>query len=376
MKVLFLTTAHKYDDDRIFYHQATELKKQGFEVKICSLCSDFQGFVRGVEIESYQILNQTTQQKTEVFVKVCTAFQPDCIIASEPLAVIAAEKFKNNNNKTNIIYDITEWYPSFRMLQGYSSFLKIFHSIKFLMIQLYAGFISAQFIFGEDSKKFPLAYVFPFKKTLILPYYPDEKYIKENIKTLESNKIRLCYTGRLSKEDGIGNFFSAINVLRKLRPNLEISILIIGSPKKEEDKKYFSDLLELYSFDNVIIKKPVKFENFTEAFEDADLCFDLREKNPEYNLSLPIKLFYYIAAGKPVIYTNLKAIEKHIDVNHFGYLVDPEDSDSIARMIAAYLEDPTLYLSHAQNARQAFKEKYNWEVIKTSFIDFVKTSKN
>ena len=31
-KILFLTTAHHFNDDRIFYHQAKELKNKGFDV--------------------------------------------------------------------------------------------------------------------------------------------------------------------------------------------------------------------------------------------------------------------------------------------------------------------------------------------------------
>lgn len=352
-----------------------ELKNQGFEVKVSSLCSDFQGIVSGIEIESYSILDQSSTHKINAFLKICKGFVPDCIVASEPLAVIAAGKYRKKL-KISIIYDITEWYPSFRMLQEFSGFSKKIHKLKFFLIQLYAGFISTHFIFGEESKKFPLATFFPFKKILMLPYYPDEKYIHQNIKKPEPNKIKLCYTGRLSKEDGIGNFFSAIGVLRHLRPDLDISILIIGAPKKETDKIYFSMLLDFYKFENLILEKPVKFENFTKAYSDADICFDLRENNAEYNLSLPIKLFYYIASGKPIIYTNLESIEKHIDITKFGCLVNPKDSELIANLIAKYSDDVKYYNQQAHNASATFEEKYNWKLIKNSFVNFVKSSTN
>ena len=373
MKVLFLTTAHKYDDDRIFYHQALELIDRGFKVKICSLCSDFQGVLEGVEIESYPILHKSSKHKTEAFVKVCNTYLPQCIIASEPLAVIAAGKFKENKN-ISIIYDVTEWYPSFRMLDGYSAVPKMIHKIKFTLINLYAAYVSTHFIFGEDSKKFPLTTVFPQKKTLMLPYYPDERYIHQNIKSPAANAIKLCYTGRISKEDGIGNFFSAVDALRRLKPDLEISILIIGAPKKETDKAYFADLLHSYAFENVVIEKPFNFKFFSAALADVDICFDLREKNEEYNLSLPIKIFYYIASGKPVIYTDLDAIKKHIDISKVGYLADPENSAEIARLIARYVDDPKLYDEHANNCVSLFENKYNWKLIRNSFADFIKTS--
>ena len=373
MKVLFLTTAHNYNDDRIFYHQATELVKHGFDVKICSLCSEFTGIIDNINIESYSILDQSTSQKIAVFLKVCKDYQPDSIVCSEPIAVIAAHQF-SKNKRISIVYDITEWYPAMTMLQNYSVPMKIIHGSKFFLIQLYAGFLSTHFIFGEKTKKFPLAYFFPFKKRMILPYYPDEKFVSEGVKKLKNNQITLCYTGALSEDKGIGNFFKAIEILRKRRPELIIKILIIGSARTETDKIYFDDQLVKSSVKDIEIRKPASFESFTKAFAEADICFDLREFNFENHHSLPIKLFYYMGAGKPVIYSNLKGIRNHMDVSDFGFLVNPKDSGYIANCIERYITDPRFYDLHATNARKEFLQKYNWKTISDSFINFIENS--
>ncbi|MDQ0592449.1 glycosyltransferase involved in cell wall biosynthesis [Chryseobacterium ginsenosidimutans] len=372
-KILFLTTAHRYDDDRIFYHQAKALRDQGNQIKICSLSSEFQGIIDEIEIESYSILDKSTEEKTKVFGRVCNSFQPDCIICSEPLAVITAKKFKKGR-KISVVYDVTEWYPSMRMVENFSFPLNIIHAIKFFLIQLYAGMLSTHYIFGEDTKKFPLAYFFPFKKGIVLPYYPDDIYIHQNIKKLEPNKITLCYTGQFSEEKGVGNFFAAIDSLKKKKPEIEISILLIGGSRKEKDEKYFSELVKKYQFENIKIGKSTSFETFTEAYLDADICFDLRTVNYENHHCLPIKIFYYAASGKPVIYSDLKATRQHLDVSKFGFLVDPENSDAIANNILQYIENPELYSNHAQNARKEYEEKYNWNVIKDQFVNFIHES--
>jgi len=372
-KVLFLTTAHHFDDDRIFFHQAKTLAEEGFKVKICSLCSDVQENMDGIQIESYPILERPVQEKVEAFKKVCSSFEPDCIICSEPIAVFAAKKYRKKK-KVSIIYDITEWYPSMSMLGNYSYPAKIFHAIKFFLIQLYTGVLSTYFIFGESTKRFPLAYFFPFKKNIVLPYYPDKKYVVSNIKKLLSNKITLCYTGAISEDKGIGNFFKAVDALRKKTPETLIKLLIVGTARKEGDENYFKNLLTEYNFEHIEIRKPTSFEQFTETFADADLCFDLRELNFENNHSLPIKLFYYIGAGKPVIYSNLKGIREHMDVSGFGQLVDPRNAEFISDLIVNYIRNPEHYYTHAINARKEFEEKYNWKVIRNSFVDFVKRS--
>lgn len=372
-KVLFLTTSHSYNDDRIFYHQAKALRDNGYEVKICSLYAEYKDCIDGIEIESFAVLEESIETKMETFRKVCVAFHPDCIIGSEPLAIVAVKKFVKEH-KISCIYDVTEWYPSMSMLQKYGFPATIFQAIKFSLIQLYAGFLSTHFIFGETTKKFPLAYFFGLKKQIVVPYYPDTLYIKESIKQFDPEVVTLCYTGQISKDKGIENFFNAIDQLRQKLPELYIKILIIGSTVQESDQLYFSSLLKKYSFDNIEIRKPTSFEQFTKAFADADLCFDLREINFENNHSLPIKLFYFMGAGKPVIYSNLKGIRKHMGALSFGSLVEPHNAEAISDVIINYIRNPEWYHSHALNARKEFKEKYNWELIKDSFVDFVKKS--
>ncbi|MEJ5052182.1 glycosyltransferase [Chryseobacterium culicis] len=372
-KVLFLTTSHSYNDDRIFYHQAKALRDNGYEVKICSLHAEYKGFIDGIEIESYAVLEESIDHKMQTFRKVCNDFQPQCIICSEPLAIVAVRNFVKEN-KISCIYDVTEWYPSLSMLQKYRFPAKIFQTVKFSLIQLCAGFLSTHFIFGETTKKFPLAYFFGFKKQMILPYYPDSIYIKESIKQLDTDTITLCYTGQISKDKGIENFFSTIDKLRQKMPTLHIRILIIGSTVDGDDEIYFSALLKQYSFDHIEIRKPTAFERFTESLAEADICFDLREINFENNHSLPIKLFYFMGAGKPVIYSDLKGIRKHLGILSFGSLVDPHHAEFISEIIINYIRNPESYHAHALNARKEFKEQYNWDRIKVSFVDFVKRS--
>lgn len=370
-KILFLTTAHNYNDDRIFYHQAKELKSCGFEVKICSLHSEYKGVIEGIEIESYSFLQKTNSEKIRTFEEICTSFRPDCIICSEPLAVIAAKNYAKTY-KAPVIYDITEWYPSMRMVRQYGFIMKIFHTLKFFLIQLYAGYISNFFIFGEETKLFPLGYFYPWKKKIILPYYPDDLYVETNINTLHENEIKLCYTGLFSKEKGIENFFNVADYLHKQRPELKVSLILIGGTRSKDDELYFSKLRSTYQWENIKIEKPVPFYKFTESYSEADICFDLRDINVENDNCLPIKLFYYMASGKPVIYSNLKATRKHVDVFRFGYLVDPENYQLISDHILRYIDDHKLYNTHAHNARNDFEEKYNWRLISSTFINFIR----
>jgi glycosyltransferase involved in cell wall biosynthesis len=98
---------------------------------------------------------------------------------------------------------------------------------------------------------------------------------------------------------------------------------------------------------------------------------ELRNNDFENDHSLPIKLFYYLALGRPVIYTNLKAIQREVAIKEFGYLVDPTDINQIVTIIEQYCVDKNLYRSHCLKAREYSLEKYNWKNIEPAFLSFV-----
>jgi glycosyltransferase involved in cell wall biosynthesis len=371
-KILFLTTSHRYDDERILYHQALELIAEGYAVKISSLSANYVGTLDGVETESYSILEQPKKNKIQKLMDIGNAFRPNIIICSEPLAVVAAQKIKQNSN-CKIIYDVTELYPSNRMLSSYPKITRPFHWLKFSLINIYSGYISDAFIFGEKTKMFPLTTFFPSKKKILLSYFPSAKYIETRINTLRKDSINLCYTGNLSKEKGIGNFFQVLDKLHEQKPDLKIKATIIGSSRTSEDANYFNSLIKKYDFINCDVEKTIDFKLFSKAINEADICFDLRDLNTENNKCLPIKIFYYAASGKPVIFTDLKATRENVEVNeNFGYLVNPTDSEEITKHITNYLENPEIYTQHANNAVNLYKTRYNWELIKDEFLQFIK----
>jgi glycosyltransferase involved in cell wall biosynthesis len=75
--------------------------------------------------------------------------------------------------------------------------------------------------------------------------------------------------------------------------------------------------------------------------------------------------------GRPVIISDLKAIRKETEINKFGFLVKPQDSESIVQIISGYLNDQDLYYQHCKNARVLAEEFYNWEKIEPQFINFI-----
>jgi glycosyltransferase involved in cell wall biosynthesis len=75
----------------------------------------------------------------------------------------------------------------------------------------------------------------------------------------------------------------------------------------------------------------------------------------------PLKLFEYMAAGKPIVATALNQAAEVIRENHNGLLVEAGDVNGFAEAIVTLLSDPGERVRLGQNARQQAIELHSWE---------------
>jgi glycosyltransferase involved in cell wall biosynthesis len=75
----------------------------------------------------------------------------------------------------------------------------------------------------------------------------------------------------------------------------------------------------------------------------------------------PLKLFEYMAAGKPIVATALNQAAEVIQDGHNGLLVEAGDIQRFAEAILTLLNDPVERVRLGQNARLQAIEQYSWE---------------
>ncbi len=85
---------------------------------------------------------------------------------------------------------------------------------------------------------------------------------------------------------------------------------------------------------------------------------------------LPIKMFEYMAAGIPVIASNIPSWREIIEGNDCGLCVDPFDPAAIAAAIDYLVLHPALAKRMGENGKKAVIEKYNWPVQALKLTDF------
>ncbi|MDR0832903.1 MAG: glycosyltransferase [Candidatus Symbiothrix sp.] len=342
MKVAFVLSVHLSDDERVWYQEAKSLSDAGCEVFVVT--EDWKA----------QLLD----------------IQPNVLICDHPGAIILAYQYKRHTTQpVRIIYDVTEWYPSKKYLRG-ASFLKTrLKFIALIAIVYCIAWLVDGFIFGEYYKARPFRCLFPWKKYVYLSYYADPQQITTYPFRDISKQCVLLYAGTLTKEKGFDRVIHVAQTAAIRFSDTRFTLRILSKEEREIESNLPNLEVQVLPF--------LPFPDFCAEIGKADIFLDLRSNDIENTHCLPIKLFYYMAAQRPVIYSNLRAIKKEVpEITQAGLLVNPNDINTIVSQIGRYIHDKTEYQRAGQLARQLTEAKYNWARIAPTFVQFITQNGN
>lgn len=354
-KIIFLESVHPADDERVLFHQAWTLFQHNLRFDLIA------AFCRFKPLFSPYIIarNHCTRKEWGEVLSILKERRPNVIVCDTPFSLSIAIKYKRSTccTKCRVIYDVTEFYPSKKNLIHTSGFNKV---VRRILLHVYDKWFSWQadgFIFGEIDKSIIYRRLFPKTPYIFLPYYPMKSYIRAKVPHDISKEYHLFYAGNLNEEKGYGNMLNVVLELAHELPDVKIMLSVLT-----QDSWCCKHLVNAPVNLIIDVQRFLPFRDFCDYITNQDFFFGLRRIVEENDKCLPIKLFYYMACGRPVIYSALKAIVKGCpEIADFGYLVNPIDIQQIVKIIRMYIHTPILYLQHCKNARQLHENKYNWE---------------
>lgn len=369
-RISMITSGHPPFDERIFWKFAKSLKNAGYEVSVLCSTQYLSTNRDSIIVQGFESKDLTRKTKIIKLFKLLESSEPDLIICSEMLPVFAALRYKKIKRDVKIILDITEWYPEnvafkFNGIKRWIKYLQLFLPYVFVLQKI------DHIIIGEQSKKRRYDILAFNKSKTIIGYYPVLKYFNYKKPDLENEKIVFGYAGVLTFERGITNLLRITNTVAQKYQDKKIKLLIFGKFTYQNEEKEFHQLLLKYNSIEVEFVDWMDYDKMSSVIERMDICFDLRKKNFIYSNSLPIKIFEYMACGKPFIYSDIKPIRDEIDIDKSGLLVDPDNEDEVIKAIEKYLQDPKLAEIHSANSRRLIEDEKNWENESLKLIDLI-----
>jgi glycosyltransferase involved in cell wall biosynthesis len=371
-KVSIVTSGHPYYDERIFYKFARSLNKNGYEVSIiCSTVESEIDFVKdNIHIIGFNGSILKKSEKVSKFYDHLTKPKPDVIICCEPLPILAANKIRRERKNVRIIYDVTEWYPE-NVAFKFSGIKKFLIYLPLFIFNIITSNIVDALIIGEKFKKKRYNIVAPFKKKQIINYYPVLEFFNHSVPKFDGKEITLCYAGLLKFDRGINKLLEVARKFSDLNKDLLLGLKLIGKFESTDEENELKKTIEDEKKIKIQFTGWTEYPRITALLSDVHICFDLREHNFIYSNSLPIKIFEYMACGKPFIFSDIKPIRDELNFTDYGFLVDPNDIDETVKSIQSYVDNPNLLLKHSNNARKIIETEKNWERESIKLIAFM-----
>lgn len=359
-RICLVSSGHPPLDERIFWKFSKSLVDAGFSVSIFCSTLQINKVVDGINIIGFDGSSYSKNKKVDEFYQLVNKFNPDLIICSEMLPVFTALKFKRNNNQAKIILDVTEWFPE-NIAFKFSGFKRWMKYFQLFLPYIYILQKIDHLIIGEISKKKRYDLIASSIPKTIIGYYPILKYFKYKEPDLSKQKITFGYAGVITHERGIITLLKSAQTIANKYPERSFSLLLFGKFTYHSEENDFKQKISKLQNLKIEFAEWTDYNKMSSVIERMDICFDLRTRNFIYSNSLPIKIFEYMACGKPFIYSDIKPIKDEMNASEFGVVVDPENQDEILNAIENYLQNPTLAVKHSKNSRIVIEANKNWE---------------
>ena len=371
-KIALVTTGHPPFDERIYWKFGLSISANGYKTAIFCSTENINRQEDNISIIGFNDDSLKRKAKLNKLFILIDEFKPDLIICFEASAIIPAYKYKkSSNNKCIIVSDITEWYPenvAFKKkgVNIYLTYIVLF-AANFLLVNR-CDFITI----GEKLKFRRYKLLAPFIPKDIIGYYPILKLFKYSMPQKGRTAFTLCYAGLINFERGVLTIVEAADKFAKLHKEIDIKLKIFGKFQFTKEENKFN--LFIKEKKDITIERIgwTSYDRISDNLSDVHLCLDLRKRNFIYNNSLPIKIFEYMACGKPFIYSEIKPIKRELNFNDFGILVNPDNLDEIIEAIEKYHSDYELLIKHSQNSRKEIERCKNWETESKKLINIIR----
>lgn len=175
----------------------------------------------------------------------------------------------------------------------------------------------------------------------------------------EGREPVLLYIGTLADWQGLDIVIKALPKIIESRP---VKLHIVGRGRSRQRKMLAKQIRKLGLEDHVIVQPAVPHHEIPELIAKADICvapLALNDRNVTQG-ACPIKVLEYMAAGRPLLASNMPIVRELVRDDVDGLLFSPNDPEDLARQANLLLRDMELSQRLAESAAAHVREKFTW----------------
>jgi glycosyltransferase involved in cell wall biosynthesis len=184
----------------------------------------------------------------------------------------------------------------------------------------------------------------------------------------KNEELKIVYVGLLNASRGMDTVLLAVKDLASRGKS--IKLVVAGSGNDEKRLKAMVNELQIAGY--VEFLGWVNNERVPELIHGNNICVVPHHKCSHWDATIPNKLFDYMAAGKPVIVTDVTPMKRIVEQEKCGLVYKDYNVSDLAEKLEI-LEKKEIRDVLGSNGRKAIQEKYRWDIDEKVLIKTVES---
>lgn len=364
--VCHMSSVHRADDVRIFYKECRSLAAAGFATTLIANWPQDERRdgvqIRGINASSRNRLARMILGSIDVLRRASTE-RADVYHLHDPELIPVGGVLRLMGKR--VVYDVHENVPAQILTKGWipSRFRRVAAAAVSQVEQLAGRLLSGVVAAREDAGR-----PFPVRKTVVVENYPMiSEFASPPEAKFRERPVQVTYVGGITAARGIREIVEAMAILG---PTHGVRLALGGTFDS-------SDLArEVRSRPGWMWVEELGWVGRTDyqrVLNSSRIGLLLLHDIPNHATSTPTKLFDYMAAGLPIVASNIRHWTQYVTDLGTGIMVDPHDPQQIAGAIVWLLEHPDEAEAMGRRGREAVLARYTWESQADKLVDFYRT---
>jgi len=354
-RVCHLTSVHLADDVRIVHKECASLSEDGWHVHLVA-----QGELPpGQEQIIYHRLPASPASRCQRIAfqawrayRLARGVEADVYHLHDPELIPVGLLLKFQGEK--VIYDVHEDVPRDVLTKNWMP-PPVRATVSFLMMAVER--LASSMFDGIVAATPTIAKRFPTSKTICVRNVPRLSEFTVKPSAVSLGEATFVYIGLINRARGLEKMMQAAALVRD-RTSTGIMLDLAGPPDQVDVGKVIQscEAVDFTRYHGCLDRTGV-----AQLLSKAQAGLVVLQPMQSFRDSLPVKMFEYMAVGIPVIASDFPLWREIVEEARCGLLVNPLDSNDIARAMRWIVDNPAQARAMGERGRAAVQQRFNWE---------------